>query len=115
MKHLTDKERLVVFWAIIIIALVVSVGALGAARRANDTATKSEHGFCIAIRTIETGAVADREVAENTTTEPGIKATRERQWRASIQFAAELRRQGYNCPARTPDAQDAYNSSQGDA
>lgn len=90
-RHMTRKEWLFAFWAVVIIAVVVSTGALLSARSANSTAERSEKGFCIAIKLIESGAAADAAVADNPRTSDDIKNIRRKQAAGSLFFASQLR------------------------
>lgn len=90
-RHMTRKEWLFAFWAVVLVGAVISSGALIAARNANSTAKRSEKGFCIAIQLIESGAVADSAIANNPKTTPETKRIRTGTARGSLFFAAKLR------------------------
>lgn len=113
-RHMTRKEWLIAFWAVVILAAIVSTGALVSARHANDaadtaneSAQRSEKGFCIAINLIESGAKADAAVADNPRTTKSIKNIRREQARGSLFFASQLR-SIVRCPQPDPSVKKLY-------
>jgi hypothetical protein len=106
-NHVTHKQWLILFWAVVAIAVVVSTGALRAAHSAGQTAQRSEKGFCIAIQLIESGALADATVALNNKTQADIAKVRLGQARGSIHFASQLR-SIVHCPPPEPRVKKLY-------
>lgn len=106
-RHMTRREWLIAFWAVVVMAAVVSSGALISAHKANNTAQRSEKGFCIAIKLIEGGAVADAEIANNPNTTPDTKRIRNGTARGSLSFASQLR-DIVHCDAPPPKIKDLY-------
>lgn len=94
-KFFSDESKhtalLTAFWAIIFISIVISSGALKIAYHAVATSDRAEHGFCIAIKLIEGGAVADAAIAANPKTTLETKAIREGTARGGLSYASELR------------------------
>lgn len=45
-----ERNRLIIFWSVIFICIVVSSGALLAAKRSNDNANRSEKAHCVLIK-----------------------------------------------------------------
>jgi hypothetical protein len=97
------RRLLAIFWSIIFIGVVISTSSLVVAYRATNVAHRSEKGFCIAIKLIESGALADAKVAHSRTTPPDVRKIRTQQYKGSIFFALQLRNQRFECP---PPAND---------
>lgn len=92
-----NKSLLVAIGAGIFVLIVISTASLVIADRATTTANRSEDGFCIAVKLVEDGAVADAAVANSPGVSPTVKRIRTQQYKASIAFAFRLRDLGFHC------------------
>lgn len=102
-RRQAHRKWVVIFWAVIFIAVVISSGALIVADRATKTANRSEAGFCIAIELIEGGAVSDARIANSPGVSADVKKIRTQQYKGSLFFALKLRHLHFHCRPPSPE------------
>lgn len=95
--QVSRKDVLILFWTVVMLAVVISTGSLVIARQANTNSDQTEKAICVQIRYLEGVAHTTKALADRTG-DPNDRQIRLRGAEGAQKLADDLRGLGITCP-----------------